>query len=45
MVLFLETLDLSVVPGDGQSPRAVCSIEEYIEKTITLSRSLRYMES
>lgn len=32
MVLFLETLDLFVVPGDGQSPRAVCRTEEYIEK-------------
>lgn len=32
MVLFLQTLDLFVVPGDGQSPRAVCITEEYIEK-------------
>lgn len=49
MVLFLETLDLSVVPGDGQSPRAVCRTEEYIEKTITSLRYeviyLRYTES
>lgn len=29
MVLFLETFDLSVVPGNGQSPRAVCRTGVY----------------